>query len=69
MTDTEITAMLEALNVMTFDKLGLDYESFPDLTMTHDLFSEGLSVEQVFQECLENWEAEGIPVMDVINAY
>lgn len=45
----------EQLNIMCAGNFGMSYDDMPDLTFVSDLFAEGYTVSQVFQECLSDW--------------
>jgi hypothetical protein len=48
----ENMAQLDALCVSAF---GMSHGDMPDLTFVADLFEDGMSVEDVFGECCDNW--------------
>jgi hypothetical protein len=46
------------LNIMCTKAFGMSYNCMPDLTYVADLFDDGCSVSEVFNECLRNWEED-----------
>ena len=46
------TAELDLLCIAAF---GMQYDDMPDLTFVADLFDDGLSVDEVFEGCCDNW--------------
>ena len=48
----ENMAELDALCIGAF---GMSHSDMPDLTFVVDLFEDGLSVDEVFEVCCEDW--------------
>jgi len=51
----ENMAELDALCISAF---GMSHSDMPDLTFVADLFEDGLSAEDVFRECCDNWASD-----------
>ena len=43
------------LNAMCMSEFGLSWDEMPDLVMVRDLFDDGLSVDEVYEICVEEW--------------
>jgi len=46
---------LKALDRLCATKFGVFWSDMPDLTFVSDLFEDGMTVEQVLDECAEAW--------------
>ena len=43
------------LDALCIGAFGMSHGDMPDLTFVADLFDDGLSVDEVFEACCENW--------------
>lgn len=43
------------LNAKCISEFGMGWEDMPDLVFVRDLFDDGLSVDEVFEICVDAW--------------
>ncbi len=46
------------LNAKCMSEFGLGWDEMPDLVMVRDLFDDGLSVDEVYEICADEWAAD-----------
>ena len=46
---------MEELDALCAGAFGMSHGDMPDLTFVADLFEDGLSVDDVFEVCCDNW--------------
>ena len=59
---------MAGLDALCAGAFGMSHGDLPDLTFVADLFEEGLSVDEVFEVCCENW-ANDDPVFAAVMGY
>ena len=46
------------LNAKCMSEFGMGWDDMPDLVMVRDLFDDGLSVDEVYEICADEWAAD-----------